>query len=319
MTPTIFLTRALPDSIMREIRRDFRLRFNREDRPLSKEEILRGIRKADGLISMLSDKIDREIIAAAPRLRIIANYAVGYNNIDLGAARERGIFVTNTPGVLTETTADLTWALILAAARRLPEGERLARSGKWTGWAPTQLLGGDVFGKTLGIIGMGRIGQSVARRAIGFEMRVVYHSRRRLSLREEKRLRLSFLPLPDLLKESDVVSLHLPLTEESHHLIDRKAFQRMKPTAFLINTARGPIVDEKALIEALRKKKIRGAGLDVFEEEPTIPPALRERKEVVLLPHLGSASLETRIRMGRIVLDNLVAALNGKKPPNMVN
>lgn len=304
---------------MREIRRDFRLRFNREDRPLSKEEILRGIRKADGLISMLSDKIDREIIAAAPRLRIIANYAVGYNNIDLGAARERGIFVTNTPGVLTETTADLTWALILAAARRLPEGERLARSGKWTGWAPTQLLGGDVFGKTLGIIGMGRIGQSVARRAIGFEMRVVYHSRRRLSLREEKRLRLSFLPLPDLLKESDVVSLHLPLTEESHHLIDRKAFQRMKPTAFLINTARGPIVDEKALIEALRKKKIRGAGLDVFEEEPTIPPALRERKEVVLLPHLGSASLETRIRMGRIVLDNLVAALNGKKPPNMVN
>ncbi len=319
MTPTIFLTRALPDSIMREIRRDFRLRFNREDRPLSKEEIFRGIRKADGLISMLNDKIDREIIAAAPRLRIIANYAVGYNNIDLGAARERGIFVTNTPGVLTETTADLTWALILAAARRLPEGERLARSGKWTGWAPTQLLGGDVFGKTLGIIGMGRIGQSVARRAIGFEMRVVYHSRRRLSLREEKRLRLSFLPLPDLLKESDVVSLHLPLTEESHHLIDRKAFQRMKPTAFLINTARGPIVDEKALIEALNKKKIAGAGLDVFEEEPTIPPALRERKEVVLLPHLGSASLETRIRMGRIVLDNLVAALNGKKPPNMVN
>lgn len=319
MTPTIFLTRALPDPVMKEIRRRFRFRFHRNDRPLSKEEILHGVREAEGLISMLSDRIDGEIINAAPRLRIIANYAVGYNNIDLSAAKERGIFVTNTPGVLTETTADLTWALILAAARRLPEGERLARSGKWTGWAPTQLLGGDVFGKTLGIIGMGRIGQAVARRAIGFEMRVVYYSRRRLAARDEKRLRLSFLPLPELLKGSDFVSLHLPLTKESHHLIDRKALGLMKSTAFLINTARGPIVDEKALIDALRKKKIAGAGLDVFEEEPALPRPLRERKEAVLLPHLGSASLETRIRMGRIVLENLVAALAGKKPPNMVN
>lgn len=319
MTPTVFLTRALPDPAMKEIRRRFRLRSNREDRPLSKQEILRGLRDAEGLISMLSDPIDREIIEAAPRLRIVANYAVGYNNIDLSAARERGVFVTNTPGVLTETTADLAWALILAAARRLPEGDRLARSGKWTGWAPTQLLGGDVFGKTLGIIGMGRIGQAVARRAVGFEMRVVYHSRHRLPVRDEKRLRLSFLPLPDLLRESDFVSLHLPLTEASRHLIDRNALQMMKSTAILVNTARGPIVDEKALVEALCEKKIAGAGLDVFEEEPAIPRALRERKEVVLLPHLGSASLETRVRMGRIVLENLVAALTGKKPPNMVN
>lgn len=319
MTPTVFLTRALPDPVMKEIRRRFRLRFNRDDRPLSQKEILLGVREADGLISMLNDRIDGEIINAAPRLRIIANYAVGYNNIDLNAARERGIFVTNTPGVLTETTADLTWALILAAARRLPEGERLARSGKWSGWAPTQLLGSDVFGKTLGIIGMGRIGQTVARRAVGFEMRVVYLSRHRLPIKEEKRLQISFLPLPDLLKESDFVSLHLPLTKESHHLIDRKALRLMKPTAFLINTARGPIVDEKALIDALHRKKIAGAGLDVFEEEPTLPRALRERKEAVLLPHLGSASLETRIRMGRIVLENLVAAFAGKKPPNMVH
>lgn len=319
MTPTVFLTRTLPDPVMREIRRRFRLRYNRDDRPLSKREILQGVQNADGLISTLSDRIDGEIINAAPRLRIIANYAVGYNNIDLSAARERGIFVTNTPGVLTETTADSTWALILAAARRLPEGERLARSGKWTGWAPTQLLGSDVFGATLGIIGMGRIGQAVARRAIGFQMRVVYYSRHRLAAKDEKRLRLSFLPLPELLKGSDFVSLHLPLTQESHHLIDRKAFRLMKPTAFLINTARGPIVDEKALIDALRKKRIAGAGLDVFEEEPTLPRALRERNEVVLLPHLGSASLGTRIRMGRIVLENLVAALTGKNPPNMVN
>jgi len=319
MTPTVFLTRPLPDPVIKEIRRHFRLRFNRDDHPLSKKEILHGIQTADGLISMLSDSIDREIIETAPRLRIIANYAVGYNNIDLIAAREREIFVTNTPGVLTETTADLTWALILASARRLPEGEQLARSGKWTGWAPTQLLGSDVFGKTLGIIGMGRIGQAVAKRAIGFEMRVVYYSRHRLAERDEKRLRLSFLPLPELLREADFVSLHLPLTEEAHHLIDRKALGMMKPTAFLINTARGPIVDERALIDALRKEKIAGAGLDVFEEEPAIPKELRDRKEVVLLPHLGSASLETRIRMGRIVLENLVAALAGKKPPNVVN
>ncbi|TAK03085.1 MAG: D-glycerate dehydrogenase [Candidatus Manganitrophaceae bacterium] len=318
MAPTVFLTRTLPDPIMRELRRRFRLRFNREDRPLSKAEILRGVRKADGLISMLSDAIDREIIEAAPDLRVIANYAVGYNNIDLNAARERGMVVTNTPGVLTETTADLTWALILSVARRIPEAEQFARSGKWTGWAPTQLLGGDVFGKTLGIVGLGRIGQAVARRAAGFEMRVVYTSRRRLPIREEKRFRASFLPLSDLLRESDFVSLHLPLTPESRHLIDRKALRRMKPTAFLINTARGPIIDEEALIEALRNKQIAGAGLDVFENEPAIPRELREIKEAVLLPHVGSASLETRIRMGRIVLENIVAVLTGKKPPNMV-
>lgn len=318
MAPTVFLTRTLPDPIMRELRRRFRLRFNREDRPLSKAEILRGVRKADGLISMLSDSIDREIIEAAPDLRVIANYAVGYNNIDLNAARERGMVVTNTPGVLTETTADLTWALILSVARRIPEAEQFARSGKWTGWAPTQLLGGDVFGKTLGIVGLGRIGQAVARRAAGFEMRVVYTSRRRLPIREEKRFRASFLPLSDLLRESDIVSLHLPLTLESRHLIDRKALRRMKPTAFLINTARGPIIDEEALIEALRNKQIAGAGLDVFENEPAIPRELRAIKEAVLLPHVGSASLETRIRMGRIVLENIVAVLTGKKPPNMV-
>lgn len=318
MAPTVFLTRTLPDPIMRELRRRFRLRFNREDRPLSKAEILRGVRKADGLISMLSDSIDREIIEAAPDLRVIANYAVGYNNIDLNAARERGMIVTNTPGVLTETTADLTWALILSVARRIPEAEQFARSGKWTGWAPTQLLGGDVFGKTLGIVGLGRIGQAVARRAAGFEMRVVYTSRRRLPIREEKRFRASFLPLSDLLRESDIVSLHLPLTLESRHLIDRKALRRMKPTAFLINTARGPIIDEEALIEALRNKQIAGAGLDVFENEPAIPRELRAIKEAVLLPHVGSASLETRIRMGRIVLENIVAVLTGKKPPNMV-
>lgn len=317
--PTIFLTRALPDRVMTEIRKHFLLRFNREERPLSKKEILQGVGKADGLISMLSDPIDRAIIEAAPRLRIIANYAVGYNNIDIKAATERGIAVTNTPGVLTETTADLTWGLILSVARRLPEAEQLIRSGKWTGWAPTQLLGGDIFGKTLGIIGMGRIGQAVTRRASGFSMRVVYYSRHRLPIKEEKKLGASLLPLPELLKESDFVSLHLPLTEESRHLIDRKAIRTMKPTAYLINTARGPIVDEKALIAALRTKKIAGAGLDVFEEEPHLPQRLRALKNAVLLPHIGSASTETRVRMGRMVMQNLLALFDGQAPPNMVN
>ncbi|MBI3805891.1 MAG: D-glycerate dehydrogenase [Nitrospirae bacterium] len=318
MMPTVFLTRVLPDLIMEKIRRHFRLRFNRADRPLSKKEILAGIKMADGLISMLSDPIDREVIDAAPRLRIIANYAVGYNNIDLKAAAERGIAVTNTPGVLTETTADLTWALIFAVARRLPEAERLARSGKWTGWAPTQLLGSDVFGKTLGIVGIGRIGQAVARRAAGFSMRLLYHSRKSLPRRDEAALNVSFVPFSRLLKESDFISLHLPLTNESHHLIDRRALASMKPTAFLINTARGPIVDEKALIRALRTGHLAGAGLDVFEDEPSLSPALRKLNNVVLLPHVGSASLETRIRMGERVLENLLAGLSGKRPPNVI-
>lgn len=319
MPPTIFLTRLLPDPIMKKIGRRFDLRFNRADRPLSKKELLRQIKTADGLIAMLSDSIDREVIAAGARLRTIANYAVGYNNIDLAAASARDIAVTNTPGVLTETTADLTWALIFAAARRLPEAEALARSGKWTGWAPTQLLGSDIFGKTLGIVGMGRIGQAVARRARGFAMRLLYHSRSRLPVPSEKRLGTSFVPLSRLLKESDFVSLHLPLTDRSHHLIDLRAFTLMKPSAYLINTARGPIVDEGALIEALRKGRLAGAGLDVFEEEPYLSPALRRLKNVVLLPHVGSASLETRIRMGEMVFENLLAAFEGRRPPNMVN
>jgi glyoxylate reductase len=206
----IFSTRTLPDSVMEELKKRFHFQYNRHDRPLSKQEIIQGIQKTEALISMLSDPIDREVIEAAPNLKIIANYAVGYNNIDLKAASKRGIVVTNTPGVLTETTADLTWALILAVARRLLEAEQSLRSGKWTGWAPTQFLGSDIYGKTLGIMGMGRIGQAVSRRAGGFSMRVVYYSRHRIPAGEEKKLKAHFLPLPDLLKESDFVSLHLP-------------------------------------------------------------------------------------------------------------
>jgi glyoxylate reductase len=315
----VFLTRLLPDPVMKELKDQFQLRYNHSDRPLNKKEILQGVQKADGLISMLNDAIDRDVIAAGRNLKIIANYAVGYNNIDLKAATERRIAVTNTPGVLTETTADLTFALLLAAARRLPEAEQWVRSGKWSGWAPTQLLGTDLYGKTLGIIGMGRIGQAVARRAIGFSIRTIYYSRHPLSPPAERKLKISFLPFLDLLKESDFISLHLPLNDASRHLIDQKALDAMKPTTFLINTSRGPIIDETALVQALAEKRIAGAGLDVFEREPKLSPRLRKMKNVILLPHIGSASTETRVRMGRMVLENLIAVFSEGKPPNMIN
>lgn len=317
--PAIFLTRRLPEEVMTRLAEKFELHHNLFNRPLSREEILKGVKNADGLISMLSDRVSRELIDAAPNLTIIANYAVGVNNIDLSAAAERNIAVTNTPGVLTESTADLTWGLVLSVARRLYEAERLARSGKWGGWAPTQLVGGDVFGKTLGLIGMGRIGQAVARRARGFSMEILYHSRRRLPMKQERELGITFVSLNRLLTRSDFVSLHLPLTEDSYHLINGEALRRMKPTAFLINTARGAVVDERALIRALDEKVIAGCGLDVFEKEPFISSRLRKMKQVALLPHIGSASRETRIRMGLMVFENLSDFFRGKRPKSMIN
>jgi len=313
----IFLTRSLPDEAMLEIGSAFDLRQNAFDRPLTKNELKEGLLEADGLISMLSDPIDRETIEGAPRLKIIANYAVGYNNIDLAAARAKGIAVTNTPGVLTETTADLCWALLMATARRIPEADRWVKSGVWTGWAPTQVLGRDIYGKTLGIVGMGRIGQAVARRAAGFSMRVSYFSRTRQH-ELEKSLGLNDLPLQELLGSSDYLSLHLPLTEKTRHIIDKAALESMKPGAILINTARGPIVDEQALIAALKAGRIAGAGLDVFEDEPRISSELLQLDNVVTLPHIGSASFETRLEMGRLVYVNLCAFFSNKRPPNMV-
>lgn len=297
----------------------FDLHVHGFDRPISRRQLLKGVKSADGIISMLSDAIDREVIASAPRLQIVSNYAVGYNNVDLKAAAERNIPVTNTPGVLTETTADLAWSLLMAVARRIPEADQMVRSGKWHGWAPTELLGSDIYGKTLGIIGMGRIGQAMARRAAGFSMKVLYTQRHRLSAREEKALHVEYLSLMRLLKISDYVSLHLPLTDASTHLINEKAFRTMKASAFLINTSRGLIVDEQALVQALRDKRIAGAGLDVFEEEPRLAPRLRQLRNVVMAPHIGSASTETRVRMGFIVLENLSACFSGQSPPNMIN
>jgi glyoxylate reductase len=276
-----------------------------------------GLCQADAAIVTLGDRIDAETIHAAARLNILANYAVGYNNIDLAAARQRGLIVTNTPDVLTDATADLTWALLLATARRVVEGDSLVRSGRWTGWSPTQLLGAEVSGKTLGIIGMGRIGQAVAQRATGFRMAVRYHTRSPKATSSLPR-EWEFRSLQDLLGEADIVTIHVPLTPATHHLIGARELGLMKPAAFVINTARGPIVDKGALVEALKRRTIAGAGLDVYEQEPALHPALAQLKQVVLLPHLGSSTVHARVQMGLVCLENIHAVLDGRPAPNQV-
>ena len=286
---------------------------------MTRAELFEFIGDKDGLLCLLTDKIDRKFFEAASKLRAIANYAVGFNNIDVTEATKRGIPVTNTPGVLTETTADLAWALLMDVARRVSEGDRYTRAGRFKGWGPMLLMGGDVYGKTLGIIGMGRIGQAVAKRASGFDMTVVYSDVDSLPPDREKELNANRTDLETLLRESDFVTIHTPLTKETHHLIGDKQFSLMKPSAYLINTARGPVIDEEALAEALSKKKIAGAGMDVFEHEPKIEPELFNMDNVVLLPHIGSASVETRSRMAVMAAENLVAGLRGEKPPNCLN
>lgn len=315
----VFLTRELPPEAMEHLKRRFDLSFNPHDRQLTRREIIKGANDKEGLISMLSDPIDKNVIDHCPLLKVIANYAVGYNNIDLEAATARRIVVTNTPDVLTETTADLAWALILAAARRLVEADRLVRSGRWKGWAPTQLLGSDVYGKTLGILGMGRIGQAVARRAKGFSMQVLYHNRHPLDQDIERKLDAHYVTFDELMTQADFISIHVPLNPKTHHLIGRRELHLMRPTAYLINTARGPVVDENALVEALHRKRIAGAGLDVFENEPKVPSRLLGLMSVVTLPHIGSASTGTRTRMGFMVAENLSAVFEGRRPPHQVN
>jgi glyoxylate reductase len=315
---TVLLSRRLPDPVMEELNRLFTLIGNVEDRPITRQELLTQVCDADALIVTLTDTVDMELFSNAPRLRVVALYAAGYNNVDVAAAKARAIIVTNTPDVLTETTADLAWGLLLAVSRRIPEAERLAREGRWMGWGPTQFLGCDVHGKTLGIIGMGRIGQAVARRASGFGMPVIYSSRRDAVPPGEKTLNGRHVSLPTLLATADFVSLHVPLTEDTRHLIGKEQLALMRRTAYLINTARGALVDEAALAKALAAGHPAGAGLDVYEHEPHIHPDLLRLPNVVLLPHLGSATLETRVRMGMMVMDNIIAALSGKEPPNRV-
>lgn len=295
------------------------LAFNHEPRALTKAEIIAGVHPCDALLATIADTIDADIIASATRLRVIANFGVGYNNIDLAAATSRRILVTNTPGVLTEATADIAFGLLIAAARRFSEGERCVRSRRWTGWEPLQLIGQDLYGATLGVIGFGRIGQAVARRAHGFGMKVIYWNRSRLPANIEQQLGVEYRDRDVLLTEADFITLHVAYLPETHHLVDEAAFGRMKPTAILINTSRGAVVDEQALIRALREGTIAAAGLDVYEHEPQITPELFDLPNCVLLPHLGSATIGTRTRMGMLAIESLLAACAGRRPPNCVN
>ncbi len=291
-----------------------------EDRIISREELLAEVKGADAILPILTDKVDGEVLdAAGQQLRIVANFAVGYNNIDVPAATARKVPVTNTPGVLTDTTADLTVALILSVARRMGEGERMVRAREWSGWGPMQLLGSDVYGKTLGIFGMGRIGQAVVRRALGFDMNILYTSRNRLDSATEQQLHARYVDKATLLAESDYVSIHCPLMPETTHAFGEEEFFAMKTTAYFINTSRGPVVDEAALVNALRCGKIAGAGLDVYEHEPTLHEGLYSCENAVIAPHLGSATLETRSKMASIAATNIIARLRGERPPNCVN
>ena len=317
----VFVTRKLFDEAISLIEEyaDVEV-YESEEEPAPYDLILEKVRDIDGLLCLLTDKIDARIIEAGERLKVISNYAVGYDNIDVEVATKRGIYVTNTPGVLTETTADLAWAILMAIARRVVEADKYVRAGRWVhAWGPKMMLGSDVHGKTLGIVGLGRIGSAVARRAKGFNMRVIYYDVfRREDL--ERELGLEYKPLEELLKEADYVTLHVPLTKETYHLIGERELDLMKPTAYLINTSRGAVIDQKALYKALKERRIAGAALDVFEKEPIDPDdPLLKLDNVVLTPHIGSASIETRKKMAMIAAENLVSVLRGVEPPNLVN
>ena len=316
----VFITRVIPDDGLKIVDEFCHMEVSDYDGVLSRQVLLDKVKGIDGLLSLLTDTIDREVMEmAGPQLQVISNYAVGFNNIDVAEATKRGILVTNTPGVLTETTADLAWSLLMSSARRIVEGDKFLRAGKFRGWEPMLLLGTDVHGSTLGLIGFGRIGQSMARRAKGFNMKVIYYDRVRVSQRLEEEFNASYRQLYDLLQESDFVSIHAPLTEETFHLIGEKELKMMKKESYLINTARGPIVDEKALAKALRQKWIRGAALDVFENEPAVEPELLDLDNVVIVPHIGSASYQTRTKMAIMAAQNLVSALKGERPAYLVN
>ncbi|AGB03958.1 lactate dehydrogenase-like oxidoreductase [Aciduliprofundum sp. MAR08-339] len=314
----IFLTRKIPDDGIKVLKNhEFQVDIFPENRQPTKEEIIKGVRDADALISLLSDPIDREVIDSARNLKVIGNYAVGYNNIDVEYARKKGIIVVNTPGVLTDATADLTFALILAAARRVVEGDRFMRDKKFRGWEPMLMLGKDVWGATIGIVGAGRIGQAVGRRARGFNMRILYHSRTR-KMEFERETGARFVSLTELLRESDIITLHVPLTQETRHLIGEEEFKIIKEGAILINTARGEVVKEEAMIRALKSGKLFAAGLDVFYGEPNVNTELLSLPNVVLTPHVGSATERTRRKMAEMVCEDVSRVLLGREPLHRV-
>jgi glyoxylate reductase len=307
--PSLLITRRIPSSVLARLEAVCDVDLFRGEGAITHDELLARVAGKEALMCLLTDQVDREVIAAGSKLRVIANVAVGYNNIDLAAARERGIHVTNTPEVLTESVAEFTWAAILATMRRLSEGERVVRAGQWKGWALDLMLGSDLAGKQLGIVGMGRIGRAVAVKAPAFGMTVVYASRGSVEMNGAERRTLDHL-----LSTSDVVTLHVPLTTETRHMIDQRALLRMKRTAYLVNTSRGPVVDEAALAWALRERLIAGAALDVYEHEPAIHPELLELENVLLIPHLGSATTETRTAMADLAARNVLAVLGGGAP-----
>ncbi len=317
--PKLFSTHVLFEEPRQKLAEHFEVDYwPGEDRP-SREEFLKRVAGKDALICLLTEKIDCEMLdLAGPNLRIVANVAVGFDNIDVSACTERRVAVTNTPGVLDETTADFAWTLLMAVARRLVEGDRFARSGAWTKWNLDQLCGTDVWGKTLGIIGLGRIGRAMARRAAGFRMRIIYNNSKPVDATIEKELNAVYVSRDEVFEQSDFLSLHVPLNAATRGLVGPAELAKMKRTAFLINTTRGPVVQEAALIEALERGTIAGAALDVFEREPIIPDGLR-RDNVVLAPHLGSASIETRTRMALIAVENAIAFFSGKRPPTILN
>lgn len=318
MKPKVLVTRKILPEAMKYLKEHTECETGATDRNLTKEEIIEKIQDKEGLLSLLVDTIDKKIIDSAPSLKIIANCAVGFNNIDFNHARKKGILVTNTPGVLTETTADLTWALILSVARKIPQAHQFAQKKEFKGWELDLFLGKEITGKRLGIIGMGRIGKAVALRAQAFRMEIVYSDPHRLTPKKEKKFKAFHLTLEELLSTSDIITIHATLTPQTFHLISKNNLSLIQKHAILINVARGSIIDEKALADALEKGQIWGAGLDVFEREPDIEKKLLTMDNVVLLPHLGSATYETRLKMAMMAARNLVQGLKGEKPENLV-
>ena len=317
--PKVVVTRELTDGVLRRMTELFDARLNRDDRAMTRAELEAAMAEAEVLVPTITDRLDADLIAkAGPQLRLIANFGVGVDHIDLHAARERKILITNTPGVLTEDTADMTMALILSVPRRLGEGEKLIRAGQWDGWKPSGMLGHRINGKTLGIVGMGRIGRAVARRAQGFGIRTIYHNRHRLPEGVEAELGARYVDLDTLFAQSDVVSINCPHTPETHHLVDAARLAQMRTDAYLVNTARGEVVEENALIKALQSGQIAGAGLDVYVNEPHVDPRLLTLPNTVLLPHMGSATYEGRAAMGERVIANIRAWVDGHRPPDQV-
>jgi glyoxylate reductase len=317
--PPVLVTRALPDDVLRYLDEHCSVTLHEENRPMPRERLLTEVKGKRGVLPMLTDRVDEETLdAAGTDLVVVANYAVGYDNVDVAACTRRGVLVSNTPDVLTDATADLTWTLILAASRRVVEGDRLIRAGRPWSWAPDFMLGREVSGKTLGVVGMGRIGQAVCWRARGFGMRLQYHSRTPKS-ETEAAITVEYRDFSELLEEADVITVHVSLSEGTRHLFGAEEFRAMKRTAVFVNTTRGAVVDEAALVTALRTGEIFAAGLDVYEREPEVHPELLRLENVVLAPHLGSATVETRTAMGMLAAENLVAALEGERPPSLVN